>query len=252
MGEPRIVLWDLETLPNLKEVMKVLPGLSAYPGLTLKASINSVICMGWKVFGEKEVHCINAWDFKSRWAKDVNDDFEVVKQAAKIIQDADAVVTHNGKSFDWKVLQTRLLFHGLKPLPKILHVDTRAESRKHLFMFNNRLNTLAKFFAQDEKLDTGWDLWVKVANRDRKSMNKMTAYCKQDVMVLENIFKVMRPLLSELPNYNLFNLGERPVCIRCGSTRLNSRGRQLTKTMTQQRFQCQNCGSWMNSKLRAA
>lgn len=196
MSNPRVILFDLETLPNLKEAMKVFTGLGAYPGLTLKASINSVICVGWKVLGEKETHCFNAWDFPKRWEKSVNDDLEVVKWAREIIAGADVVITHNGKRFDWKFFQTRIAYHGLEPLPKIHHIDTVQESKKHLYLFNNRLNTVAKFLTKTKKKDTGgWELWEKVLERDRKSQKKMTAYCKQDVRVLEKVFKKLLPFI---------------------------------------------------------
>jgi DNA polymerase elongation subunit (family B) len=133
MSEPRIVLWDLETLPNLKEVMKIFPSLSNYPGLTMKASINSIICFGYKIYGEKKTHCINAWDFPE-WNKNVNDDKKLCQEAYSILSAADAIVTHNGRRFDWKFFQTRLLLHGMKPLSNIMHIDTGAASKSNLLM----------------------------------------------------------------------------------------------------------------------
>jgi DNA polymerase elongation subunit (family B) len=239
----KIILWDIETLPDLDEVMKVFSGLSAYPGLTLKATINSIICVGWKEYGKKKVHCINAWDYKN-WKKDVNDDYEVVKAAFEVLKDADVVVTHNGKSFDWKFLQTRLVYHGFKPLPKIIHVDTKTESKRHFFSFNNRLNTLAKFFTeQTKKQHNGWDLWVDVRLRDPKAMKTMTEYCKQDVRVLEQMFEVVKPLVTSLPNANIFT-GTCNSCPNCGSTRLHRRGEHVTKNYRRARYHCRECGTW--------
>lgn len=241
--EPKIVLIDIETLPDLQAVMKVIPGLSAYPGLTLKASINSVICFGYKIFGDQKAHCINAWDFPN-WDKDVNDDYEICKRAQEIIDTADAVVTHNGKSFDWKFLQTRLMKHGLPPLPKILHIDTKSECKKHLYLFNNRLQTAAQFLTSEEKLENGgWDLWVKVLNRHKPSMKLMTEYCKQDVITLEAVFKKLRPLISNIPNYNLFSPIDADLCPQCGSTRIKKDGIRVTKTAIKQRMRCRDCGS---------
>lgn len=249
MGKPRIVLFDIESLPNLKEIMKILPGIGDYPGLTLKASINSVICVGWKVYGEIGVNCLNAWDWKSRWRKDVNDDFALVRASYEVLRDADVVVTHNGKRFDWKFLQTRILLHGFAPLPKILHVDTCAESKKHLLMFNNRLNTLAKFFGSIEKKENGgWPLWVKVSNRDPEAMQLMAEYCKQDVLSLEEIFKKLLPVISQLPNHNLFEEKDQFVCARCGSNHITRQGKYVTKTKIANRYKCQDCGSWSNDK----
>src|SRR3990167_7192941 len=158
-NKPRIILFDLETIPDLQAAMEVFPSLSDYPGLTLKASINSIISFGYKIFEEGKIHCINRWDFPG---KDLNNDKPVCLAAYDILKDADFIVTFNGKKFDWRFLQTRLLYHGLQTLPQIVHIDVCQESKKHLFMFNNRLNTLAKFLTNTEKhKHSGWDLWVK-------------------------------------------------------------------------------------------
>lgn len=251
-NSPRIVLFDLETIPILKEVMKIYPGIGAYPGLTFKASITSIICFGFKVFGEKKVSCVNAWDFEKRWKKNVNDDYEVVKKAYDILKDADAVVTHNGKRFDWKFLQTRLLFHRLPLLPKINHIDTCAVSRGNLMAYNNKLNTLGKFLIGEEKLENGgWDLWVKVLERDKKSTKLMSDYCKQDVLLLEKVFKRLIPLVKNMPNQNLYLVGgSKRVCPSCGSTRLISSGIRATTTRTYRRYSCKDCGSWSRTDMK--
>jgi DNA polymerase elongation subunit (family B) len=251
--EPKIVLFDIETLPDLRMAMQHFTELSRYPGLTLKASINSIICFGYKVVGEKETHCISAWDYPS-WNKDVNDDARIVEEAYRILSDADAVVTHNGKRFDWKFLQTRILKHGMKPLQDTKHIDTCSLAKSNLLLFNNRLNTLAKTFGVQQKLDNGgWDLWVKVLQRDKKAMETMVKYCKQDVNVLNDVFKVLRPFAKNIPNYNLYGSSPKGTCPNCGGTRLEKSGFITTKTQKRQRYKCKDCGSScshpMNSEL---
>jgi DNA polymerase elongation subunit (family B) len=241
--KPRIILWDIETLPNMREVMKVFPSLSNYPGLTMKATINSIICVGWKEYGSKEIQCINAWDYKSRWAKDMNDDYAVVKAAYDVLLTADVVVTHNGKRFDWKFLQTRLLHHGFTTLPKIIHIDTCSVSKSNLFAFNNKLNTIGGLLTSEQKMENGgWALWDRVSQREAKAMKTMTAYCKQDVRLLEKVFKRLLPLITTLPNANMFD-GTGPVCPTCSSTRLSKKGELVTKTARLQRYLCKDCGS---------
>lgn len=251
-NEPKIVLWDLETLPNLKEVMKVYPQLSNYPGLTLKASITSVICAGYMTLGaDEKIRCINAWDFKTRWRKNVNDDYAVVKKIAEILSAADLIVTHNGKRFDLKFLQTRLFYHGLPPLPKIPHIDTCAEGKKNLLAFNNRLDTLAGILTDERKTDNGgWDLWVRVLNREPKAMKLMTDYCKQDVNVLHKIFLRLKPILKSLPNENLFAGPFAKVCPCCGSMAISKQGIRTRKTGVFQAYRCRNCYSWSQTKLK--
>jgi DNA polymerase elongation subunit (family B) len=242
-NEPKIILWDIESLPNLKQVMQIFPSLSDYPGLTLKASLNSMICFGYQIFGEKEIKCINAWDFPG-WKKNINDDRDLVMAAYEILKDADATVTHNGKRFDIKFLQTRLLYHGLTPLPKIRHIDTCAEAKRNLLMFNNRLNTISKFLTSEEKLENGgWDLWVKVMNREEKAMELMSRYCKQDVKILNNIFKKIRPFVTNIPNYNHYRSIEKGLCPSCGGSRLTGHGQIVRKSGLIARFLCRDCGS---------
>jgi DNA polymerase elongation subunit (family B) len=242
--EPKIVLLDIETLADLKAVMSVLPSLSDYPGLTLKASINSVICFGYKVFGEDDVHVVNAWDDVKRWSKDVNDDKFVLEEIHNILADADAIVSHNGKRFDWKFIQTRMLKHGLDPLPKIIHIDTCVLAKQHLYLSNNRLNTLAKFMTSEEKMENGgWELWCKVLNRDKKAMKLMSEYCAQDIVTLEAVFKKLRPFINNLPNYNQFRTSEKICCPNCGSTRMIGNGYRVMKEKMVKRIRCSDCGT---------
>jgi DNA polymerase elongation subunit (family B) len=248
MAEPRILLFDIESLPDMDMVMNHLPSMSDYPGLTLKASINSVICFGYKWYGEGKTHCLNAWDYKG-WAKNVNDDSQLVKAASEIISTADCVVTHNGKRFDWKFIQTRLLKHNLPPLPKIAHVDTCAEAKRNLLMFQNRLNTVAKFLTKSEKLENGgWDLWARVMKRDDDAMALMSKYCKQDVNVLSEVFKRLRPFCNQIPNYNMYNEVDTDVCPNCGSTRIQKSGVRANKNAIRQRYRCLDCGTSCSSR----
>lgn len=241
---PRIILWDLETLPNLQEVLKIFTRLGDYPGLTLKATHSTIICFGYKVLGEKEAKCICAWDFKTRWKKNVNDDYALIRAASRILRTADVIVTHNGKRFDLKFLQTRLLYHGLPPLPKIIHIDTRNEAKKNLLAFNNSLDILAKNFTNTKKLDNGgWQLWVDVHAKDLKAMKLMKRYCIQDVVTLEALYKRLKPMMTTLPNMNIFHK-EKNRCPKCGSLSIQMRGRVIAKNAISHRISCLDCGGY--------
>jgi len=249
--EPRIILFDLEIIPDLNEALRVWTQLSQYPGKTLRATITSICCAGWKVYGQKQTHCINAWDYKKNWKKDVNDDSEVVKAIAEVLEGADAVVSHNGIRFDWKYVQTRIMKHKLPPLPKIAHIDTCSLAKQNLFAFNNKLNTVGELLANEQKLShQGWDLWVETHKREQKAMDKMEKYCKQDVKLLEKVFTQMRPFAKNIPNYDLSSLGKKPTCPNCGSTRLANKGYQYTKTNTFKRYRCFDCASYSRTNAK--
>ena len=251
MAEPKILIFDLETIPDLKEVMRVFPGLSDYPGRTLKASMNSVICFGYQVFGEHEdPKCMSAWDYPA-WDNDINDDRDLVMEAREIIASADAVVTHNGKRFDWKFFQTRLMKWGLPPLHKINHIDTCVLARQHLHLFNNKLDTLGQFLVDDKKMDhEGWNLWVRVLNKDRDALRKMVEYCKQDVRLLGKVFKKMRPFITNMPNYNIEREIEQVLCPVCGSTRVKKDGVRYVISGRVQKYFCNDCYSHSSAGKR--
>ncbi len=229
----------------MKEAEKHWFGLSNWPGLTIRAQLNTVICFGWKVFGKHEkVNCLCAWDYPE-WKKDVNNDYKLVKAAREILAEADAVVSHNGKRFDWKFMQTRLLRHGLAPLPKIPHIDTCQEAKRNLMLFNNKLDNLGEFLLGDRKMEhEGRELWVKVKNRSPAAMKKMKAYCEQDVLLLEKAYRILRPFATQVPNHNLFGEYGKAKCPKCGSTRIQVGGHRRTQTTTYSRAVCMDCSSW--------
>jgi len=226
----------------MQEIAKIFPSIANWPGRTMKATITSIICFGYKRLGDKKARCVSAWDFPTRWKKDKNDDYEVVKAAYEILKDADAIVTHNGIKFDLKHLNTRLIANGLKPLHRIPHIDTVMVARSKLFLYSNRLNDLATFLKVEGKMENGgWQLWVDVLNGKKKALKTMTKYCKQDVEALYQVFHKLRPFISNVPNYNLFTKDR--VCPTCGSNKLIKHGVRLTKTARRQRYHCQSCGT---------
>jgi len=246
-NEPRIIIFDFETMPEWVQVLKYFTGLSQYPGKTLKAQINTIICCGWKVFGEYQTHCLNVWDY----SKDINDDKKLCQEIYKVLSTADAVVTHNGKRFDWKFLQTRLIKHGLKPMSKTPHIDTCQLARSNLFAINNRLQTLSELIGKKGKMATGgWKLWEDVYNDVGDSRAKMTKYCKWDVKATEEVFKPLRPFANNIPNYNKWTDLEGDVCPKCGGTKIIKWGWRHTQMKVYQRYKCNNCGSDFRTDIR--
>lgn len=247
MKRPRVLFLDLETLPNLQEGLKVWNQMSDYPGRTLKADISTIICFGYKWLGQKQTHCKSLWNYQT-WKKDVNNDLELVRFALSVINEADIIVTHNGKRFDYPFLNTRIQYWrsrghtDLHLVPRIPHVDTCSLLRRNFYLFNNRLNNAGKFLEQGEKMKhSGWNLWVDVHNRDAKAMSKMERYCKQDVNLLSKVFKELQSVAKDIPNMNL--ISDERVCPRCASRSLKRHGIRATRLGVKQRYLCQSCGA---------
>jgi len=243
MEKRKILVFDIETMPDLQQVFKYLPRIDDWPGQSLKASINSVLCIGYKWLGEKQTHILRLWDHPS-WNKSVNDDKVILKEFAKVFSEADAIVTQNGKKFDIRFLQTRYIINGLEPLDhKVIHLDTKQMARRYLYGIGNRLDDLAEITGSKKKLENGgWDLWSKCWAKDPKALKLMERYCKQDVATLEQVFLKLRPFASSLPNANQWAL-EKTRCPACGSLHVVKDGSRVTKEGRRQKLRCNECGS---------
>ena len=251
VSEPKIILWDLETLPNPEIVLKNLQSIGNWPGRTMKAELNSIISFGYKFLGADKAEVINAWDFPN-WNEDVNDDSVLVGIIYEILMDADGIATHNGKRFDMKVLNTRLARWGYPPLDKRPHADTCVVAKRSLTLYSNSLNNVAKFYGCESKMKhTGWDMWMQMYKRDAPSMKLMSEYCAQDVEVLEQVFLKLRPFMkrAELPDYGIYKDIEGHVCPNCGGTKLAKNGKRMVKSGMQQNYLCGTCGTASHVKL---
>lgn len=243
MKTPKIVFLDIETLMIPEETLARIPSYGAYPGRGFNGTVSSILCFGYKI-NDGPVKIINNWDYKG-WKKNVNDDKDICKDIINILDGADAIVTQNGKKFDIPVINARLAKHGMPLISKkIKHIDTRNVFRANVSAYDNKLDTIAKTFNCETKLENGgWQLWMDMYKNIKKSKDLMAKYCKQDVNVLHQVYIKMLPLINEIPNYNAFSDGSKRVCSNCGDSRLHAHGDLVTKVGKFKRYRCQSCGT---------
>lgn len=245
MSEPKIVIWDLETLPDPEAVYDRLPSIGAWPGRTFKAELHTILSFGYKIYGDKEAKCINAWEV----GNSPSDDSAIVQMAYDILHDADEIVTHNGKSFDLKVLNTRLMYYGMPPLDtKIKHVDTKQVLKGKLSLYSNSLKDAAKFFDVDDKMHWAdkWSTWKRFAFGRETEEDRVTMdlYCKQDVEVLEQIWLKTRPFHgTNSVNKQQWRKDIALVCSTCGSDNIHRNGTRRSTKYRYRRYLCNQCGT---------
>lgn len=237
--KPKILLFDNETAP----------AKGYFFGKTYETSIIEVerpeflFSIAWKWLGEKKIHCLSLPDFKG-YKKDPYNDFKLIKAFAEVAKEADILVAHNGDNFDITVLNTRLAVHGLTPLPPNKTVDTLKVLRSKFHLHSNKLDDACAFFGIGRKLpNTGKNLWLGCYFQNPQSWIKMVRYNKHDVLLLEQLYLVLRPYITRHPNLNLL-AGSLKNCPVCGNGRLQSRGTTITRTAKYRRYQCQDCGAW--------
>jgi len=227
MPKPKILLFDLETS-------------------NLNANFGYMISAAWKWLGEKKIYAVSVADAANKGK--MNNDKYVAIEMSKAILEADVIVGHYSKKFDIPFLQTRLLFHGLKMLPNVPHVDTWGIARKHLKFNSNRLASLADFLGLPEKTPVKGRIWNEAMGGDPKAIKYIVDHNRQDVVVLERVYNLIRPLLQSHPNLRLL-LNDKRKCSTCAEGHVIKRGTSLTRTAIRQRLQCNKCGAWTTEPL---
>lgn len=199
-----------------------------------------LLCVGVKWFGEKETEVFTEWDHGHEG---------MVRAIHTLLSEADVVVTYNGDKYDLRKLEGEFLLAGLPPPPPPTSIDCLKAVKKFGF-FMNRLGFVAPFLGLGSKLEhEGMALWTKVDKGDPRAQKKMAKYCAQDVILLEKLYKKIRPYIRNHPHTGKT---KGIACGACNSTRLQSRGVRRTKMFKIQRIQCQDCGSWSDGKREKA
>lgn len=176
--------------------------------------------------GEKKIICISyKWQYEDtvhtlKWDEDQSD-YDLVKKFIKILGQADEVCGHNADRFDMKTIRARAIQLGLLMYPKYRSVDTLKKARAFFKFPSNKLDYLGRIFEVGKKLEhSGFDLWQRCQEGATKKIRKealkeLTAYCEQDVLLLEDVYNVMMPYIDHNTNFSVLKNGEKWQCPEC-------------------------------------
>lgn len=229
-NKARILLYDLETSPNLAYVW----GKYEQDVLSFKNE-SEILSVAWKWLDEKKVNVVTRADFKDKT------DRSICEVIWNLLDEADIVVGHNSIEFDNKKANARFAAHQMPPPSGYLNVDTRRVA-KSVFKFNsNKLDDLCKHLNIGSKAKTGgFSLWLECMAGSKKAFKTMGEYNKQDVVLLEKIYLYFLPWINNHPNVALINLRPK-ACTRCGSDSFKSKGVRYTKTRIYRTYRCNDC-----------
>ena len=113
-----------------------------------------------------------------RNAKDILDDKAILKPLWKLLDEADIVITQNGKNFDSPKLNARFIMHGWAPPSPYKHLDTYQIVRQAAKFTSNKLEYLTeKLCTKYKKLEhakyPGMVLWTECLAGNRAAWNEM-------------------------------------------------------------------------------
>lgn len=206
----------------------------------LNADYGMILCIGFKPVkgGKAEV-----WDVASYGNNYLTSEKRLLKDASDRLLKSDIWLTWFGTYYDIPFINSRLLYHRLPVLPAgHPHIDGWRTAKNRLKLRNNRLATVQDFLGLEHEKDAvKGPEWIKAMQGDRKALKYIIEHCRKDVLVLEEAYNLLRPLIVDHP---FKDAGKNGACPVCEEQALQKRGYHLTKTRKYQRYQCQNCGSW--------
>lgn len=168
-----------------------------------------------------------------------------------LLDQADVVVTYNGKKFDIPWITGELIIAGYTPPSPYKQVDLYQVIRSNARLLSNKLDYVAKRLLDERKVShQGFQLWLDCMAGDDKAWKTMEKYAKKDTALLIPLYRKLRPWIKVGPNAALYNGTN--GCPRCGHEKLLKRGFQPTANCFYQRFQCKSCGAWSRGSTPVA
>ena len=238
----RIVFLDLETTPGLGWVW----GPKWETSVIEYVKDSHLLSFSWKWSDESKAYVLGL-DDAPNYKSDKENDKWLAKKLWDIMDEADVIIAHNGDSFDVLKANTRFISHGFKPPKPYKTVDTLKIARKAFKFDSNKLDDLGLYLGVGRKIPhTGFHLWQGCMSGDSESWKLMKEYNKQDVLLLEKVYYLVRAWSNVYP---VVNQGE-SACPRCGSDKVQKRGFSFTQQTKRQRYQCQGCHGWFDGPIK--
>ena len=246
MSSPRIATLDIETTPILAYVWGL---FKQFVGLNQIVADWSILSFSYKWLGEKRVTHYNTG---GRGVKNVRDDSQLLKLLWKVLDEADIIVAQNGVKFDVKKINARFIESGMPPPTPYKVIDTLLEAKKIAAFTSNRLAWLSEILTDvpksEHKKFPGIELWTESLADNPLAWAEMKKYNNIDVVATEQVYLKLRPYIIGHPNVATYNDDTAIQCPKCGSKKVQMRGKALTQTGEYKRFKCGGCGGWARSR----
>ncbi|MBK5722565.1 ribonuclease H-like domain-containing protein [Dysgonomonas sp. Marseille-P4677] len=233
---PKILFFDIETAPMRAFVWGHWKNNIA---LSQVISNTFVLCWSAKWIGSDKVIS----DVLTPEESLVENDKRITENLWKLFDEAEIIVGHNIEKFDIPRMNSRFVIHGLPRPSTYRTIDTLRAVRRYCGFASNRLDALAGYFNLEHKLTTDFDLWAKSMSGDKDSLEYMSKYCDRDVLLLEEVYNILRPWISNHPNVGLYFDLNKGVCAVCGSTDLKEEKPYYTTVGRYQTYRCNCCGA---------
>jgi predicted RNA-binding Zn-ribbon protein involved in translation (DUF1610 family) len=235
VGNPRILILDIETAPLLVEVWRLTK--NDYISASQMRKPGRILSFAYQWAGEKRI------GFHSEWT-DGQD--QMIQKAWDLLNEADILIAYNSP-FDIKHLQAQFILRGMQPPAPWKNIDLLRVVRSEFGhgLPSNRLDYVCKALGIGAKTShEGHGLWTRVQDGDEKARKLMEKYNKQDVRITTMLYFHLRDRgwIKGHPHVGLYT-GVDKCCPACGSENLIREGWIRTPVTLYAGVRCGDCGT---------
>lgn len=236
----RILTIDIERLPGLAYVWE--PRTRYIPPDAFK-EWPRMICWAARWYGQSRVMFEAEWKNRDR----------MIERAWELYDQADAVITYNGVTFDNRHLRSDWITAGYPPPRPWKDIDLLREVRKKFGWESKSLDQVAKRFNAPGKVDRyNRQMALAAVAGDREAQKRVRLYNVGDVEVTEFVHDALTGWMNDYPH---LGTQSEQACNQCGSTELHEQPTKYRAVVLSYRmYRCESCGglvrsSWSDARL---
>lgn len=246
---PRVLILDIETSPLEVYVWEL---KDQYVGLNQMIKDWHIMAWSAKWLGEPA----STIQYRDLRGVEGRNDQSILQPLWNLLNEADVVITQNGKAFDSKKINARFMLQGMPPTSPYRHLDTYLIAKNAAAFTSHSLEYLSERFCTKYKKLThkrfpGLSLWKECLKGNKKAWDEMKEYNIHDVLATEEFYQKIKAWAPQnAPKvYNVNHLMAQ--CRTCGPKgRLQRRGLTWKGKKQVQRLQCMSCGAWDTLELQ--
>lgn len=246
----KILTLDIEMAPNIVHRWQLYGNDTT--ALSQLVQPQEMMCAAWKWYSEDTVFFARGKAYPEEYEKRNGIGSVGTERIWEAVNEADCLITYNGKKFDIPRLNTEFLEAGLGPPRPYQHIDLYQIIKKEFGFPSNKLDYITNRLLGHGKVShQGHDLWVSAMMGDPGAWALLEEYNRGDVVITEELYDHIKGWIPNHPNVLLYD--ENPglkACPKCGSSHYQSRGPRRLATGIYNQYQCQSCFGWFREVKR--